>query len=717
MKKQIINIRSAVFTLFGLLCCLNVFAQGSGVDGAVTVAANSNFYSLANTAKTALTANAASGQPTITVASNTNFPNSTLVLVIQMLGTNYGVYEEKTVSSSTATSLTFTANLTNSYYGTGSNKAQAIRVMQYTNFTINAGVTLTVDAWDGSTGGIMYIYANGTFTMTSTSIITANGAGFRGGAGGAGGAGGTGGAGGATAGAAGAPGAGGSVAGNGTGGAAGASCSPLGQAGGAGGLKGTRATGSIQVNGEGKGITSGPLILGVGGDGGQGGCGGGGGGGGGAGGLDGSGCNNTAWVAGGAGGDGGAGGAGATGGNGGGCIWITCNTVVAPAGASITANGAAGAQGSFGVSGAVGGAGGKGAGALCGTGTSGGGGGGGDAGDNGDSGGGSGGGGGGQIKLTFTTGPYSGTRTASTGGGGGGRGGIGAAAVGGSAGAGGTGGCGGGTGGAAGSGGSSQGGGGSSGCGGTGNAGGTGTAGGAGSAGTGSSGTGGTEGRNGNGGGGSGGGCSGTSGSTTGANSGLGGAGGLSVCTTVILPIELLSFYAQTQNKSVHLTWATASELNNDYFTLEKTLDGEDYREVTRIKGAGHSSHILNYKFTDDNPFTGFSYYRLKQTDYNGDFSYSYVVPVKFSTGYSISIDLYPNPVIATVEVKYYAKNANALSFKVLDITGKIIHTYNKEIELGENTFMIDIKNIVKGIYFMEITNGEETVFKKIIKE
>lgn len=706
-----------------LFCCffsLNIFSQGTGADGAVTVAANSNFYSLANTAKTALTANAASGQAVITVGSNTGFSNGTLVLVIQMLGTNYGLYEERVVSSSTATSLTFTANLTNSYYGTGLNKAQAIRVMQFTNLTINAGIILTVDAWDGSTGGIMYIYANGTVSMTATSTITSAGAGFRGGAGGAGATGGTGGAGGASAGANGSPGSGGSGVGGGTGGAGGGTCTPAGASGGSGGAKGTRPTGSQKSDGEGKGMTPGPLIMGLGGDGGQGGCGGAGGGGGGAGGLDGSGCNNTSWVAGGAGGNGGNGGNGSTGGNGGGCIWINCNTISAPAGALITCAGAAGVIGSFGTAGATGGSGGKGAGAGCGTGTGGGGGGGGDAGDNGDSGGGSGGGGGGQIKITATTNSYSGTKTVSAGGSSGGKGGVGGAAGGGSAGAGGTGGCGGGgVGGVNGNGTSSQGGGGGVSCGSTPNAGGTGTAGGGPTAApTLSGGVAGTRGTNGNGGGSASGGCAATAGTTTGATSGIGGAGGTSYCTSAVLPIELLSFYAQMSKNGVYLTWITASERNNDYFTLEKTTDGNDYREVVRLKGAGNSSSTRYYSYTDDQPFSGISYYRLKQTDYDGAVSYSNVAMVKYiAIMHNLNIHLYPNPVTTLLALQCYTKTAERVQIRMFDFTGNMLSSRTEELELGENTFTFNAEDLSPGLYFMQVTDGTETVYKKFLKQ
>ncbi len=85
------------------------------------------------------------------------------------------------------------------------------------------------------------------------------------------------------------------------------------------------------------------------------------------------------------------------------------------------------------------------------------------------------------------------------------------------------------------------------------------------------------------------------------------------------LPIELISFKAKPTKDKVQITWSTASEINNNYFSIEKSIDGYNYQEIGQVSGAGNSSQTLNYSFFDDNPFHGVAYYRLSQTDYNGD--------------------------------------------------------------------------------------------------
>ncbi|MFN6038391.1 MAG: hypothetical protein ACK452_07980, partial [Bacteroidota bacterium] len=93
-------------------------------------------------------------------------------------------------------------------------------------------------------------------------------------------------------------------------------------------------------------------------------------------------------------------------------------------------------------------------------------------------------------------------------------------------------------------------------------------------------------------------------------------------CSVSPLPIELGKFTASRISNKVNLKWNTLTEINNDYFTIERSIDGIKYEELSKIKGAGNSYSELQYETMDENPFTGITYYRLKQTDYNHDFNY-----------------------------------------------------------------------------------------------
>lgn len=329
-----------------------------------------------------LTAAAAAGATTLTVASSTGFAAGDEVAIMQMEGTGVGTYETGYLQSASGTTLTLKKPLTYAYQST---KAQVVRVPQFTDFTVNSGVTFTpVSAWNGTTGGVFAMRANGTVTVASTAIIDANGLG---GVGGATTAGGSGGGGGVCSSSAANGGAGGwGLVGNagtgpgtstpatrggrggggvgGAGGAAGGGGGGSGAGGAGGSLISTASTGTVGANG-GAGGTVGADAGGAGGAAGAGGVGhtaladstysliylgsGGGsgssGGGGGGGACD-NGSGNASGGAGGAGGNGGAGGAG------GGILLITASHIANSG--TIRANGLAGADGTAGTTGGTG---------------------------------------------------------------------------------------------------------------------------------------------------------------------------------------------------------------------------------------------------------------------------------------------------------------------------------------------------------------------------
>ncbi|WP_421795696.1 hypothetical protein [Haliscomenobacter sp.] len=137
-------------------------------------------------------------------------------------------------------------------------------------------------------------------------------------------------------------------------------------------------------------------------------------------------------------------------------------------------------------------------------------------------------------------------------------------------------------------------------------------------------------------------------GGTTGANgnqgsnvptNGTGTDGNDGVC---ILPIELTQFEAKLQDQGIMVTWTTATELNNDYMALERSANGQNFLEITRVKGKGTTQETQHYQYFDPNPLAGINYYRLRQVDFNGTTDHSKVVAVTLDKGELMSI--FPNP-------------------------------------------------------------------------
>lgn len=183
-------------------------------------------------------------------------------------------------------------------------------------------------------------------------------------------------------------------------------------------------------------------------------------------------------------------------------------------------------------------------------------------------------------------------------------------------------------------------------------------------------------------------------------------------CGIAALPIELLSFSAEvTNDDNVLLQWATASEINNDYFTIERTKDGIAFEEVLRKKGAGNSTVTKEYSAMDNNPWSGTSYYRLKQTDFDGAFTYSEIVPVNVNPG-ELAVQIFPNPSDGKFLVNVESGSIGAdAGIKIYNTLGEILF----QSPVKERKTMIDVSRIIReGIYFILINTGKETVVRKI---
>jgi Secretion system C-terminal sorting domain len=185
------------------------------------------------------------------------------------------------------------------------------------------------------------------------------------------------------------------------------------------------------------------------------------------------------------------------------------------------------------------------------------------------------------------------------------------------------------------------------------------------------------------------------------------------------LPIELLKFTATKCNNDVCLDWTTATETNNDYFTVEKSTDGIYFEEVSVVDGAGNSTTVLNYSSLDDEPYQGVSYYRLKQTDFNGSISYSNVEEINFNGNTAdFSLNVYPNPNDGSAfNLMVNANKGEEVLVVVYDATGK--ETYSKVIitnDSGENIYAIDPSNkLAAGMYLIIATSKQSMFSKKMI--
>jgi hypothetical protein len=165
------------------------------------------------------------------------------------------------------------------------------------------------------------------------------------------------------------------------------------------------------------------------------------------------------------------------------------------------------------------------------------------------------------------------------------------------------------------------------------------------------------------------------------------------------LPVELVNFKVTIRHQQVQLSWATASEKDNKHFIVERSHTGKAFTGIATMAGKGTSSSRSNYTFTDADPLSGMSYYRLKQVDFDGTYSYSKVIAVKWQP--LASSILYPT---ITSDILYLdvAEKGNTVS--ILDLTGRKV--YQGELSARSRSHTLDVSNLKAGNYNMLVLSG-----------
>lgn len=184
------------------------------------------------------------------------------------------------------------------------------------------------------------------------------------------------------------------------------------------------------------------------------------------------------------------------------------------------------------------------------------------------------------------------------------------------------------------------------------------------------------------------------------------------------LPVELLYFDAEFEGSYVNIHWATASEVNCDYFSIQRAASDLKWSEIARADGAGNSNRKNYYTEKDRNALSGISYYRLKQVDYDGDFKYSDVVSVINSNlPGSNEVFIYPNPVRGSSVILNipYAYSKAESEVTIFALSGKVLLT--TKLEIDQKTTLLNIDRLDPGAYLIQIQSSLLNETKKLIVE
>lgn len=181
-----------------------------------------------------------------------------------------------------------------------------------------------------------------------------------------------------------------------------------------------------------------------------------------------------------------------------------------------------------------------------------------------------------------------------------------------------------------------------------------------------------------------------------------------------MLPIELLNFEAIALNKeAVLLEWQTASETNNNYFSIERSRDGVEWEWVENVDGAGNSTSLLSYSTVDTSPYIGLSFYRLKQTDLNGQFSYSEISQVNLSRMEQSAVKVFPNPATDLITIRgneYEIDDISIFNGLGEDVTSL---AHFKRQERDKETVVVALSELTRGLYMIKTRNTASKVYKQ----
>jgi hypothetical protein len=189
---------------------------------------------------------------------------------------------------------------------------------------------------------------------------------------------------------------------------------------------------------------------------------------------------------------------------------------------------------------------------------------------------------------------------------------------------------------------------------------------------------------------------------------------------TEIVPVEMLTFTASVNSSEVRLLWSTASELNNRGFEIERSVnDQNNFATIGFVEGKGNSAEINYYSFIDEPQLSGVNqiYYRLKQVDFDGTFSYSKVVNVTYDVPAEFVLSQnYPNPFNPSTTINYFVPKESFVSIKVYDFLGREVSTLVSETKsTGSYELSFNASSLPSGTYFYVMTADNYSTTKKMV--
>ncbi|MFN8154986.1 MAG: T9SS type A sorting domain-containing protein [Bacteroidia bacterium] len=188
------------------------------------------------------------------------------------------------------------------------------------------------------------------------------------------------------------------------------------------------------------------------------------------------------------------------------------------------------------------------------------------------------------------------------------------------------------------------------------------------------------------------------------------------------LPVKLTRFDVKESKGQAVINWSTASEVNNDYFMVQKSTNGQDFTDLKKVNGAGTSNTVHNYSVTDPQPAQGINYYRLRQVDMNGQTEIfgpkSVTIGSKTSTSSFSHLTASPNPFQSNLSIQFESAREGTTTMQIYNAAGKEIYTGSLEVTAGNNNIYLPLADKMRpGSYIIRIGEGTDAVKVNVIKQ
>lgn len=185
--------------------------------------------------------------------------------------------------------------------------------------------------------------------------------------------------------------------------------------------------------------------------------------------------------------------------------------------------------------------------------------------------------------------------------------------------------------------------------------------------------------------------------------------------TSVVLPVELTDYGLDVTGSTVDIHWSTAQEVNNRYFILQRSADGQTFADLDTVPSAGSGGHI--YAYYDEHPLSGNNFYRLEQVDIGGEVTFFGVLRASFGSATGSAFIISPNPARSMINLQLTSKEEGTIHASIVDVQGRVLQTllFNKQ---GQQwTQAVNVGMLSPGSYFIRLDIGEYRAVQGFIKE